>query len=249
MQLRAGWRRIADMSTLTRSFCTSLALFAVQTLVGQAAPTTKGIITDPAAPKPDGVVQLVGTESHALVPESEGECNWVFAEGVLTASPKWDSLVTKESYQDFRLHVEFNVNKVENASDPEADGNSGIYIQKRYELQILNSSGVSAENYKPSYCGSLYKIKKPDQLVSKPSGEWQTYDIVFRGARFKDGTKMENARITVYQNGTLIHDDYEIPKKTGAGSPEGSEPGPIKFQGHHNPVKFRNAWIQKLSLD
>lgn len=237
------------MHATTRILAAGFVLFAARTIAGEASATTKGIIKDPAAPAPAGAVQLIGPKGHALVPEGKGECNWVFADGVLTASPKWDSMVTKDNHQDFRLHVEFNVNKVENASDPEGDGNSGIYIQKRYEVQILNSAGVSEEDYKPSYGGSIYKIKKPDRLVGKPAGEWQTYDIVFRGARFKDGSKTENARITVYQNGTLIHDDYEIPKKTGAGSPEGPEPGPIKFQGHHNPVKFRNAWIQNLSLD
>jgi hypothetical protein len=234
---------------VTRILTTSLVLFVSHTFAGAGPATTKGVIADPAAPPPADAVQLVGPKGHALVPEAEGESNWVFADGVLTASPKWDSMVTKENYQDFRLHVEFNVNKVEGATDPEGDGNSGIYIQKRYEVQILNSAGISKENYKPSYGGSIYKIKMPDQLVNKPAGEWQTYDIVFRGARFKDGKKSENARITIYQNGTLIHDDYEIPKKTGAGSPEGPEPGPVKFQGHHNPVKFRNTWIQKLSLD
>ena len=237
------------MHTTTRILAAGFVLFAARTFAGEESATTKGIIKDPAAAAPADAVQLIGPKGHALVPEGKGECNWVFADGVLTASPKWDSMVTKDNYQDFRMHVEFNVNKVENASDPEGDGNSGIYIQKRYELQILNSAGISEENYKPSYGGSIYKIKKPNHLVGKPAGEWQTYDIAFRGARFKDGRKTENARITVYQNGTLIHDDFEIPKKTGAGSPEGPEPGPIKFQGHHNPVKFRNAWIQKLALD
>ena len=177
------------MHTTTRILAAAFVLFAARTLAGEASATTKGIITDPAAPPPADAVQLIGPKGHVLVPEGEGECNWVFADGVLTASPKWDSMVTKDNYQDFRLHVEFNVNKVENASDPEGDGNSGIYIQKRYEVQILNSAGVSAEDYKPSYGGSIYKIKKPDHLVGKPAGEWQTYDIVFRGARFKDGSE------------------------------------------------------------
>ena len=115
-------------------------------------------------------------------------------------------------------------------------------------VQILNSHGIPADKYKNSYCGSLYRLKKPDQLVNKKSGEWQTYDIVFRAARFKDGKKVENARITVYQNQKLIHDDYELPRKTGAGKKEGPNPLPIKLQGHNNPVKFRNVWIQRLSL-
>ena len=214
------------------------------------AGTTKGVIdaNDPGK-KPDDAVQLVGEKEHVLVPEKEGgKSKWVFADGILTASPSWDSLVTKENYQDFRLHVEFNVNEHPNPKNLENNGNSGIYIQKRYEVQILNSHGVDPEKYKKTYCGCLYKLKEPDKVVSKPAGEWQTYDIVFRGARFEGDKKTEDARITVYHNGELIHDDYAIPRKTGAGQKEGPEPGPIKFQGHDNPVKFRNVWIQALEL-
>jgi hypothetical protein len=212
--------------------------------------STRGIIKPEQREAPEGAVQLVGPEGHSLVPEKpEVENQWVFEDGVLTASPKWDSLVTPDNYRDFRLHVEFNVNDRKDAKNAEEDGNSGIYIQQRYEVQILNSHGVGEEDYKDSYAGSLYKLKKPDKLVSRPAGEWQSYDIVFRAARFEDGKKTENARITVVHNGEIIHDDYEIPRKTGAGKPEGPEPGPIKFQGHPNLVKFRNVWIQKLELD
>jgi len=207
---------------------------------------TKGLFN---GKRPADAVQLVGERGYTLVPESEKvKSQWVFDQGVLTASPKWDSLVTPDVYSDFRMHLEFNVNSVPNV-DAEKNGNSGIYIQKRYELQILNSHGVSEEDYKASYAGSLYRQKKPDQLVSKPAGEWQSYDIVFRAARFKDGKRVENARISVQQNGVLIHDDYALTNKTGAGEKEGPEPGPIKFQGHHNPVEFRNCWIQRLELD
>lgn len=211
--------------------------------------STRGIIDINKPDRPADAVQLVGEKGYDLVPEETTPTKWVFNDGVLTASSDWDSLLTKDSYQDFRMHVEFNVNAVKDAKDPEGDGNSGVYIQQRYEVQILNSFGVSAEDYKASYCGSIYKQKKPDLLVSKKAGEWQTYEIVFRAARFVDGKKTENARITVYQNGQLIHDDYSIIAKTGAGKKEGPEPAPIKLQGHHNPVRFRNVWIQKLALD
>ncbi|MGB0643504.1 MAG: DUF7133 domain-containing protein, partial [Akkermansiaceae bacterium] len=213
---------------------------------GPLAGITKGLFN---GKRPADAVQLVGERGHMLVPESKKvKSQWVFDEGVLTASPKWDSLVTPDVYSDFRMHVEFNVNRVPDV-DAEKNGNSGIYIQKRYELQILNSHGVSEEDYKASYAGSLYRQKKPDQLVSKPAGEWQSYDIVFRAARFKGGKRVENARISVQQNGVLIHDDYALTNKTGAGQKEGPAPGPIKFQGHHNPVKFRNCWIQRLKLN
>lgn len=224
-------------------------IFLVGALAAFADPaTTRGII-DPAKPdRPADAVTLVGAEGYDLVPESNAPSKWVFADGVLTASPLWDSLVTKEKYQDFRMHVEFNVNEVKDSTDPEQNGNSGVYIQKRYELQILNSFGVAEADYKASYCGSIYKQKKPDRIACKKAGEWQSYEIVFRAARFVDGKKTENARITVVHNGELIHDDYAITAKTGAGDKEGPEPALIKMQGHHNPVRFRNVWIQKLNL-
>lgn len=206
---------------------------------------TKGLFN---GKRPTDAEQLVGERGHILVPESKKvKSQWVFQEGVLTASPKWDSLVTPDMYSDFRMHLEFNVNSVPNV-DAEKNGNSGVYIQKRYELQILNSYGVEEKDYKASYSGSLYRQKKPDKLVSKPAGEWQSYDIVFRAARFENGKRVEKARISVQHNGVLIHDDYALANKTGAGQKEGPEPGPIKFQGHHNPVRFRNCWIQRLKL-
>ncbi|MEZ6094492.1 MAG: family 16 glycoside hydrolase [Pirellulaceae bacterium] len=198
--------------------------------------------------RPADAVQLIGPDASLMVPEKpEIEFLWSFANGVLTASPKWDSAVTPESYRDFRMHVEFNVNEAGEV-EHERDGNSGVYIQQRYELQILNSFGISEEDYRKIDCGSLYQMKKPDRLVCRPAGEWQTFDIVFRAARFEQDTKTQNARITVYQNGELIHDDVLLPRHTGAGKKEGPEPMPIKLQGHHNQVAFRNLWIQPLDL-
>lgn len=216
--------------------------------VRTAAGTTRGILEPNDTRRPEGAVQLVGPEGSRMVPEKAGaECLWVFADGVLTASPAWDSVVTPEPYRDFRLHVEFNVNEAPGA-DPEARGNSGVYLQERYELQILDSYGVAAADYKASYCGSLYRLKQPDRLACRPAGEWQTYDVVFRAARYDGDTKVEDARITALHNGQLIHDDFAIPRKTGAGAAEGPAPRPIKLQGHHNPVRFRNVWIRELDL-
>jgi hypothetical protein len=198
--------------------------------------------------RPADAVQLVGAAGHVLVPESDAPCQWVFADGVLTASPGWDSVVTPESYQDFRLHLEFNVNDAPNA-EREARGNSGVYLQQRYELQILDSFGVPESEYRDSDCGSLYRLKKPDRLVCKPAGEWQSYDIVFRAARFDGDRKREDARIIAFQNGALIHADVSITRKTGAGEQEGPEARPVKLQGHHNPVRFRDVWIQALTLE
>ena len=209
-----------------------------------SAATTRGIID---FVKPADAVQLVGESGSQFIPETHAKCQWTFADGVLTASPKWDSVVTPEAYQDFRLHLEFNVN---NAGDVprERSGNSGVYIQQRYELQILNSFGVLEADYQTDDCGCIYGIKKPDKLVSKPAGEWQSFDVAFRAARFQGSQKTESARITVYQNGELIHDDVALKRKTGAGKNEENSARPIKLQGHHNQVQFRNVWVQELLL-
>lgn len=255
LYLVSGFRFIMKQSYFTLlmklpTLLCFLMLFSLTVSCVFAEPvSTRGIIDLTKTERPADAVELVGAQAHQLVPESNAASKWVFADGVLTASPLWDSMVTKETYQDFRMHVEFNVNEVKDAKDPEQNGNSGIYIQKRYELQILNSFGIGEADYKASYCGSIYKQKKPDRIACKKAGEWQSYDIVFRGARFEGDKKTENARITVYHNGTLIHDDYAITAKTGAGDREGLGPAVIKFQGHHNPVQFRNVWIQRLALE
>lgn len=206
--------------------------------------TTKGIID---FQRPVDAVQLVGESGSLMIPESNAPCQWKFEAGVLTASPRWDSVVTPEAYQDFRMHLEFNLN------DPgdvprETSGNSGVYIQQRYEIQILNSHGVSEADYRTVDCGSIYGFKKPDKIVCKPPGQWQSFDIAFRAARFEGAEKIEDARITVYHNGELIHDDVVLKRKTGAGKPEENSNRPIKLQGHNNPVQFRNVWIQRLNL-
>ena len=245
-------------TTSRRTAALIAATVAVVTSFAGADPgSTKGIIDTSVTDCPEGGTQLVGETGHEMIPEGDpfqepGDLDrpskWTFADGVLTASPGWDSVITKKPYRDFRMHLEFNVNDVKDATNPEKNGNSGVYIQQRYEIQILNSFGFSEEDYKDSFAGSLYRLKKPDQLVSRKAGEWQSYDIAFRAARFEGDKKVENARITVYHNGVLIHDDFSIPRKTGVGKKEGPEPRPIKLQGHNNPVKFRNVWIVELDL-
>ncbi|HXE55226.1 MAG TPA: DUF1080 domain-containing protein [Tepidisphaeraceae bacterium] len=147
---------------------------------------------------------------------------------------------TKQKYQDFTLHVEYMLSFMPNARD-QARSNSGIYMQDRYEVQILDTFGHPPEF---NGIGSLYRQHAPSVNMCYPPLQWQTYDIEFHAAKFdENGKKIKNASVTVNHNGVIVQDHYSITAKTGAGKKEGPEAGPIQLQGHHDPVFFRNVWV------
>ncbi len=175
--------------------------------------------------------------------QNGGEPGWDVADGVLTVNPGKGSIVTKEPLGAGILHVSFRIPE-EDGEQGQGKGNSGVYIQRRYELQILDSFGREPEF---NGCGSLYRQRAPEVNAGKPAGEWQEYWIRFTPARFDDGgTKTANARLTLWWNDTLVHDDVEITAKTGAGMQEGPEALPLLLQDHSNPVSFRNVWFLPL---
>ncbi len=179
----------------------------------------------------------------------EGDIGWKIAsDGAMQVVPETGSIMTKRDFTDFMLHAEFRTPQLPPEVKGESRGNSGIYIQRRYELQILDSYGGEPNS---NECGGIYKFKAPDRNVCKKPGEWQTYDILFHAARFagagEKAVKVQDARITVFHNGVLIHDDVEVTNKTGAGQPEGPKPAPILLQEHDNEMSFRNIWIVPLN--
>ncbi len=184
-----------------------------------------------------------GKDFSQWIGEDGNSVKWQVVDGAMKVVPGSGSIVTKENYQDFRLHVGFNIPDSPTGAEGQARGNSGIYIQKRYEVQILDSSGIQPGT---GECGAIYKTRAPDKNVCRKSGEWQSFDIFFRAPRWQNGKKVENARITVLQNGVVIHNNVDIPNKTGAGQTEGPQPGPIKLQDHGAAVRFRNIWIVPL---
>ncbi|MGI9244630.1 MAG: 3-keto-disaccharide hydrolase [Verrucomicrobiales bacterium] len=184
--------------------------------------------------------------SDAWVNERDkGALGWGWERGVFEVAPGTGNLRTREKFGDCLLHVEFKT-----SSDPgvewKHDGNSGVYIQRRYEIQILNSHG---ERVSDESCGAIYTFREPELDASRPAGEWQTFDIVFRAPRWMAGEKVENARVSVLHNGKLIHDDVAIPGSTGSGKPEGATEEPLRLQDHGSAVQFRNVWIKRLDLD
>ena len=147
---------------------------------------------------------------------------------------------TKESFQNYTMHVEFMLPYRPDARG-QGRGNSGFYQVDHYEVQILDSFGLEGLN---NECGGVYTKADPLVNMCLPPLTWQTYDVTFHNAVVENGEKVKNATMTLKHNGVVIHDGLEIDGKTGGArsAPEGT-PGPIKLQGHGNPLQFRNIWI------
>lgn len=151
-------------------------------------------------------------------------------------------ITSKKKFNDYQLHLEFLLPYRPSARG-QARGNSGLYHVSMYENQILDSFGLEGLH---NECGGIYSLQNSLVNACFPPLSWQTYDIDFVNAKISSGKKKSNARITAKLNGILIHDGFEIPSKTGGSrpDPEGT-PGPIKLQGHNNPLQFKNIWIVK----
>lgn len=150
---------------------------------------------------------------------------------------------TQMPVHDFRLHAEFRVPYMPYARD-QGRGNSGLYLQQRYEVQVLDSFGLA-----PVFngCAALYRQQAPQLNMSFPPLSWQTYDIWFTAARWDAlGNKVCPARITVLHNGVAVHCNQVIETKTGHGQAEGPDDKSILFQNHGNPVAYRNVWLVPL---
>lgn len=145
---------------------------------------------------------------------------------------------SKFKHQSGTLHIEF---QIPYGPLVPSRGNSGVYLQSRYEVQMLDSFGLKPHNHE---CGGIPSIKEPDFNMSFPPLSWQTYDIDFTAAQFANGQKSKNGRMTVRHNGVVVHDNVELPHATTSSPlPEGPEPGPINLQDHQAEVRYRNIWF------
>lgn len=165
--------------------------------------------------------------------------------GAVQVVPKSGGVMTRRNFDGhFKLHVEFRVPYMP-AATGQARGNSGVYLQGRYEVQVLDSYGLESRD---NDCGGIYKVAAPKVNACKAPTVWQSYDIDFRAPIFRDGKKLEPARISVTQNGVLIHNNVPITLDntvSGLGG-DPSQPGPIMLQDHGNPVQYRNVWLLPL---
>ncbi|MCA9266930.1 MAG: DUF1080 domain-containing protein [Planctomycetales bacterium] len=154
-------------------------------------------------------------------------------------------VTSRETFGSHTLHVEFRLPYMPTASG-QGRGNSGLYLQGRYEVQMLDSFGLEG---KQNECGGIYSVAEPDQNMCYPPLAWQTYDVDYTAAKFgDDGKVVSSPRVTVRHNGVVIHDNVELPadrSTTAAPVKPGAEPGPVYLQNHGNPVRYRNIWVVK----
>lgn len=155
-----------------------------------------------------------------------------------------EGVTSKDKFTDFQLHLEFRLAYMPLARG-QARSNSGCYLQGRYEVQILDSFGLSGAD---NECGGIYKVSRPSQNMCLEPLKWQTYDVDFTAAKFDEaGKKTSDAVVTVKHNGVVIHNKRRLTITPGGPlSTETTEPGPLFLQDHSDPVRFRNIWVKPL---
>jgi hypothetical protein len=198
-------------------------------------------------PPPSGAIVLFdGKDLDQWVSRNDPKkpAPWKLVEGGAVQAGGGD-IITKVRFDGhFKLHVEFRVPYMPTATG-QARGNSGVYVQGRYEVQVLDSYGLDS---KDNDCGAIYGVAKPLVNACKAPTVWQSYDIDFTAPKVVGGKKAEPARISVLHNGIKIHNDVKITTdNTTAGlGGDPSKPGPILLQEHGNPVQFRNIWLVQI---
>lgn len=196
-------------------------------------------------PPSDAKVIFDGKDMNALTGRNGGEAAWkITPEGWLEIPLGVGDHRTREAFGDVRLYLEYR-----QAFNPEGinrkRGNGGIYLQSNYEIQLTDNF---ANDVNEALSGAIYHIATPATNASAPPMEWQSLEVEFYTPRVdENGQKTADARMTVWQNGVKIHDNVELPKITGGGKGETSDPLPINLQAHGGLLQFRNIWVQPLS--
>lgn len=217
-------------------------LFLLGTSAALRADDPKG----EGAPPKGAIVLFDGTDlSKWTAINGKDPASWKVENGYMEVG-KGD-IRTKETFgPDFHLHVEFWLPLMPKAKG-QGRANSGVYLQGRYEIQVLDS--YMNDTYANGSCGALYGILAPSKNANKPPEQWQTYDITFQAPRVDDTGKVTTkGRLTVTLNGETVIKDGEFDKVTGGAIDNKiGTPGPLKLQDHGNKVRFRNVWIKPLS--
>ena len=200
----------------------------------------------PGAAPSDAIILFDGKDLSRWKAE-KGDAQWVIRNGELTVKPGTGSIMTRQHFGDVQLHIEFKSPAPEKHSGQNR-GNSGIFLQSKYEVQVLDTD--NNETYVNGMVGSIYKQQAPLANAYTRNGEWQVYDIYWRGPRFGTDGKLESpAMITVVLNGILVQNNFELKGHTPyIGYPSYTPHGrlPLMLQDHGTEVAYRNIWIREL---
>jgi hypothetical protein len=228
-------------------------------------PSGKWHVHDPARPRPpvvtsgasfshgapapsDAIVLFDGTDLSKWEGD-KGAPEWKIHEDYMEVKPHSGYIHTKEKFGDFQLHLEF-AEPVKVEGDSQERGNSGVFLQGIYEVQVLDC--YNNPTYPDGQCGAIYGQSPPLVNACKKPGQWQTYDIIFEAARWNENHELVRpAIVTVIQNGVLVQNHQPILGPTGHKilakyDKELPATGPIALQDHGNPMRFRNIWIRNI---
>ncbi len=219
-----------------------LSLCAVLPLVAQDQ-ELKAVTARPGQPPSDAIVLFDGKNLDQWENQRGGPANWNIFEGWYMSVGE-GGIVTRQEFGDFQLHVEFAA-QFPPVGEGQNRGNSGVYLQGIYELQVLDS--YRNPTYADGQAGAIYKQHIPLVNSSRAPGEWQCYDIVFHAPKFDaSGNRTAQATLTVLHNGVLVQDHVLLEATPGGVREKEAAKGPIFLQDHNCPVRFRNIWIREL---
>ncbi len=208
---------------------------------------TEPPVVDPGSngvPPSDAIRLFDGKDLSQWKSLSGGEAKWKVENGILEVNGT-GNIVTKEEFGDVQVHVEW-ASPREVRGEGQGRGNSGVYLQGRYEIQVLDS--YQNKTYFNGQAGALYGVAAPLVNACRKPGEWQSYDIIFHPPKQSSDGKALAGSVTVLQNGVLVQDHVTIEgQSTTAAAFQGMvAKGPLMLQDHGNPVRYRNIWIRRL---
>lgn len=204
--------------------------------------------TTNSAPPSDAIVLFDGSDLNEWASANDkGAAKWDVANNIMTVKPGTGNIMTNRKFGDIQLHIEWRSPLVIE-SEGQGRGNSGVFLQERYEVQVLDS--YESRTYSNGQAGAIYKQSIPLVNATRPHDQWETYDIIYSAPVFnEDGIKVKSAYITVLHNGVLIQNHQEIKGTTEyIGLPKNDAHGKasIILQDHSNTTSFRNIWVREL---
>ncbi len=202
---------------------------------------------------PSDAIILLSDKVNEFVDYKGKPISWTYKDGIMTVKPREEgarkdqNVYTKQKFGNCQLHLEFRT-PIDHEGEGKKNGNSGVFLQTFYEIQVLNS--YENETHATGQLGAIYKQSSPMANPAKPMGEWQTYDIVYTAPVWQDNKVVKKASMTAFINGVLVQNHFELTGRTSFSSkakyPAPHDKMPLMLQEHNNYVSYRNIWIREL---